>query len=657
MAWLPLAPTQTNHRWSSTAGQLLIELLIAVGFFAILAPALLTGFTATTQGLIQEEKRRDASTTLLETTEAVRNIREEDWSAIENDGVFHVLESDTNWQLASGSATTSGLTQTVTISSVLRDSTTGTISATGDFADLSTKQVDVELSWQDPVPGSLTQTSFLTRLKNISQVFTSVADFEAAGHVLSDAVIKDDAGGEIKGESTVGTGAGFCNPTTVETVDLQGTADAHGLVGAEGNIYVATGRDDTGNPLTHVTVSDEIPPVAQVEGIFSSSHRSNAAYGDGGQYAMIATDTNDKEVVIVNLDTMTETGWYDASGSRDGTAVVFQDNVGFMTTDHGYLYSFDVSDFSGSRPTLDSLSLGNSATNLFVRGNYLYVTLNISWFQPQMKIIDISNPNNLQTVSSVRVSGAFGRDVFVNEAEDRAYLVTSWLPFFRELFIIDISDKSDPDYVSSYSTAWMSPEGITVGTNDTVALIGGLGAIEYQVVDISVETAPTLCGWTNIDTGVFDVFAIKESDGDHYGYLATGDSDKELVIVEGGSGLDTGPGGGGGFYESPIIDVGRTAAFNRFEASTIEPGTSDVYYQISVVDAVEGDCGLAGSAFVGPDGSSTTFFEENVGLIPFNSDDSGFENPGQCFRYRVLFDAEEDTDFAELLDFTINYSP
>lgn len=640
-------------------GQLLVELLVAIGFFGVLAPALLTGYSASTEGQITEIRRKEAVAAAQEAYEAVRNAREEDWENVETDGVFHARETATNWNLVPGASSTGELTQEITIASVQRDSETGTISASGDYVDPSTKEVTIDVSWTNPFPGSISQQTFLTRIENLSELFTTVLDFEAPGSVLSDVIVKNDAGGEVQSEGYGLTGAGFCEPTIVETIDLAGSADAKGLWAVEGNVYIGTGWNDSGNALTHVTLDNENPPEGQIAGEYSGPiPRSNFVWGDGGEYAIIATDDNSREVSIIDLNTLTEVGYFNVPGSRDGISVVAKSGeVGFVTASNGYLYSFDLSSPNGSRPTLDSTYMWATGSNLFLRGDYLYVSMNS--FFTHLRIYDVSNPSNIQLVETESVpSVQFARDIYVNEDEDRAYLVTTWFPFSDEFYILDISNKSEADIISSYSTDWMSAEGVTVGTNDTVALIGGFGAIEYQVIDISVETAPTLCGSSNIDTGVYDVVAIKEADGDHYGFLATGDSDQELVVIAGGSGLDEGPGGAGGaFYESATLDAGHSSAFNRFSASTIEPGDSNVQYQISIVDEASGSCSLSPSAFVGPDGTSDSFFDENEGLIPFDSDDSGYENPGQCMRYRAYFQSENPDEQPELLDFTVNYSP
>ncbi|MCX6793907.1 MAG: hypothetical protein NTY06_02265 [Candidatus Gottesmanbacteria bacterium] len=133
-----------SSRFSNTGiwqtGQLLVELLVALGVSSILIPAVMTGFIASRQGKAQERQRLEATAIAREADEAVRIVRDAGWSNVATNGTYHPVISGTTWTLASGTITLDGYTESVAIADVSRDAT-GTIVASGGTVD--------------PIPGKL----------------------------------------------------------------------------------------------------------------------------------------------------------------------------------------------------------------------------------------------------------------------------------------------------------------------------------------------------------------------------------------------------------------------------------------------------------------------------------------------------------------------
>lgn len=97
-------------------GQMLVELVLAMGLAAIILPALLTGFAASRQGKPQQEQRVQAIALMKETEAAVKSIRDTGWANFSSSGTFHPVISGSAWILSAGSSTSAGLTQKVVIS-------------------------------------------------------------------------------------------------------------------------------------------------------------------------------------------------------------------------------------------------------------------------------------------------------------------------------------------------------------------------------------------------------------------------------------------------------------------------------------------------------------------------------------------------------------
>lgn len=134
-------------------GQTLIELILAMGLAVIIFPALLTGFMTSREGKVQQGLRVQAVALLKESEQAVKSVRNNDWSAIAVNGTYHPILSGSVWALASDSAVTNNFTQVIAISDVNRNSS-GDIVASGGVVDPSTKQVVITISWSTPVASS-----------------------------------------------------------------------------------------------------------------------------------------------------------------------------------------------------------------------------------------------------------------------------------------------------------------------------------------------------------------------------------------------------------------------------------------------------------------------------------------------------------------------
>src|ERR1700722_3636994 len=126
------------------SGQMLVELIIAIGIAAIMLPALLTGLYASSQSKPQQQQRAQAVALLAQTESAMRSIKNSSWSSFANDGTYHTAIVNNQWTLAANAQTVNGLTQQVVVSDVYRD-TNDAIVSSGGTLDPSTKQVAVTI--------------------------------------------------------------------------------------------------------------------------------------------------------------------------------------------------------------------------------------------------------------------------------------------------------------------------------------------------------------------------------------------------------------------------------------------------------------------------------------------------------------------------------
>ncbi|MCB9812974.1 MAG: hypothetical protein H6772_01075 [Pseudomonadales bacterium] len=629
-------------------GQSIIEVLLASALLIILMPAIFAGLLSTREGRAQQQKRIDASYFLKETQEEVRIIRERGWSLFANNGVYHPEKSANTWILSSGPESANGLIRRVTISDVYRDET-GKINDVGEV-DSSTKLINILVTWTDPFYSSVETSFYLTRyLENIAYIETLENDF-LLGETNGTTVINESGGEIVLGAGGEGN---WCNPneSIVAELDLPKNGEALAISAVEGQITAGTGANSSGVSLANVSISNSNPPIATLVGTFDG-YKTNDIFSEL-DYAYISTDTNSKEVSIININSTpySEIGYVDLPGNTNADAITVSGQIGYVVQG-SILWNFDLSSKSGSRPLLDNngVTLAGNGTEVIVVGNYAYISLigNV-----EMQIVDISNSSNLTIVGQANLNGNNGQDIAVNSTGTRAYLITSKYAGKSEFFVIDTTSKNgEQPVLGSLDTGDMNPKAVIIVPGN-IAIAAGHGGEQYQIINISQDNNPNLCGSLNIGSDINDLEAILEADGNAFSYVLTTDSSSELKIIEGGPG---GQFSTEGTFESNIFDANYDTVFNRFEANTYEPSLTAINYQFAVADDISGSCIGANYVYVGPDGTNSTFFS-GTGAIPLDNDGIGYENPAQCFRYKVFFTSENSFTSPIFEDISINYSP
>jgi hypothetical protein len=656
-----------------TRGQALIELLLVIGICALMLSGLITAIFATREGKPQQEMRMKATALLKETEAAVRNIRDNDWSTFAVNGTYYPTISGSSWILSSGTQTTSdGFTRQVVISDVYRNN--GVITTTGGTLDPSTKRAVITISWAQPHTSTVTSSMYLTRTENLTYSETTQAQFTSG--TTTSTTVQATTGSGITNDGQVQLGAGggsqsdWCAPNlTINPHDLPKSGVANAITAIEGRVFAGTGDNASGVSFANINISNAQPPVASTLGTFDG-YKTNAVFGESN-YGYLGTDNNGKEVVIVNLSATpyTESGYFNISGSGNGNSVFVSNNIGYVVNGN-QLHTFNLSSKTGSRQQLGSLTLDGTASKIYVVGNYVYVAINGT--SNQMEIVEVSNGGaTLTKRSSLTVAGQGGKDIFVNPSGTRAYLATAVSASQRELFIINTETKTSPSVVGTYEANGLSPNGITVVTNNKAVLVG-TGGEEYQVINIVNESSPARCGGINIDSGVNGVSSVLEADGDVYSYIITGDASSELKIIEGGAGAAF---SSTGTFESATLDPStidggtHTRSFNRFVANVTNQSQTSTKMQVAV-SAPNGSNTCTGVAFtfVGPNGNSALdgtgqpvdYFSPDgdtiTGVIPFNST-GNYQNPGRCFRYKVWLSTADSTQTPIFEDIIVNYSP
>lgn len=248
-----------------------------------------------------------------------------------------------------------------------------------------------------------------------------------------------------------------------------------------------------------------------------------------------------------------------------------------------------------------------------------------------------------------------------------------------QMYIINTTNKSSPVFLSgtpstgatsgyyygASASAQLYPRrSLTVLNGQRAILVGQDGVVdandaqEYQVLNIDSESTPLYCGGVNYNQGFNDLTSVSEADGDNFVYMVANTAEKQLKIIEGGP--DTGLYLTPGTFESSTFDAVNSSAFNRFSATISQPAQTSVKMQVAAAPSSAGSCAGATYAYVGPNGVAGDYFTSQgasiSGTIPVGVF-GGYDNPNQCFRYKVFMDTTDTNQTPAFDDVMVNYSP
>lgn len=353
---------------------------------------------------------------------------------------------------------------------------------------------------------------YLTRTSDVTYTQTTEDDFETGTRTSTS--LTSTSGGEV----VLGAGqANWCSPEEgiVSTTSLpkQGRV----ISAKQGEAFVGTGDGTSGAIFVDLAINTPAPPAtpsASIISTFSGSSQTNAIYSDG-TYAYLAINGSSNQVLILNIASQpfTQIGTISVPSGTNANGVYVSNNIAYVTSSN-MLYTFDVTTKTGSHSTpLGSkrmwIGLGNSplAKDVVVVGDKAYVGTANSLFGLQvfkvssggstLKLVGVSNWTIFQSAQGVAV----------NSAGTRAYTafndgVGSWDSGF---YIVNTSAADPPawwplpnfyDIEGSYDSGTTNATGMTLapGSSDKALLVGDGGTYQYQVIDISNESNPTLRG-------------------------------------------------------------------------------------------------------------------------------------------------------------------
>lgn len=612
----------------SKKGQSLIELLIAIGLAAILLPALLTGFVASREGRAQESERLQATALLRESTEAMRNIRNQGWSNIPVDGTYHPTISGSVWTLASGTENIDNFFRDILIESVNRDSN-GNIVSSGGILDPSIKKFTYTISWSLPNSGQLQTTEYLTRyLNNATLINTTRADFNRG--TLVNTVTTNTNGGTVELDANSGSSTfidDFTNSADYgfDSNKIEVTGGYAQLKSTNSSVNGSTSNTGFDSNITGWTFSRYGQNVSQL-GSWQSSGGNPGGYARinfpsernktaGGYFRQAFTTTVNNPTAMLSFnwrvtnyqatpDSFHLYAWIDTGSGNPGTVVWDSGNIAGTTAWSG-LVNVDVGSY-----------INNAGTYYLKFGAYVdYPSNNRGPYTVGFDNVSVSWSGN---------SGSYPLDspTITENSSFSAPSITSWDSFSTTEITnggVIMYQLSDDDGATWQYHNGGNPTNWAVATQPTD--YNDALTIDQQISGFSI---------TN---NKIKVRAFLISNGSQLVQL-----DNIIIGYTGSSGINMGN------FTSETMDAGGNVGFNNIVWTESNTANTTTEFQIAV------NTDDSTWNFVGPDNTASTYFTGGSGILPLE------QVFGRYFRYKTFFESTND-DIPSVSDVTINYSP
>jgi len=630
----------------------LVEILLVIGLFSMIAGSI-TMIAIDAIRFSQNQRLRFEAT--LKTEESVNAIlmnKNESWFTIMQNtdtGPKHIVYVDNSFDIVDGEEDINDISFSFVINSVYRDAS-GNISQSDGTLDINTREVVLSATWEDSLqhPRSLSSIFYITNWNTPSWKQTTEADFQTG---TNDGTLATPTGGgavELDLDSTVQ--GDWCLPQiSLTEYDIPRQGVPTSIVATPNQAYFGTGENASGPPLEHVSISSDDPPVIQLIQSYNDGKKTNDLFVDENYIYLATTDkAKDIKILDVNTNPFNEVGFYDFVSPKGPESIWINGTVGYVIIENT-LETFDLTDRTGSRPNLGTITLPATGVDLEVVDGFAYVI--VSATTAQLQTIDVSDPANMEIVSSTNLDSQEPASIFVNADGTRTYIGTNESSTQNEFFILDTTNKlAAATLVASADTTGTDVKDLSI--IDNRAIIAGENGEEYQVFKIEDENAPEYCGGLENDHGIYGVQTVVDEFGNAWAYALSGNSSAELMVIEGG---DTGGGGGNGqgtqyldsgTFESAVFDTLNPQAY-YYTISWDEQILAGSDLQIQLRTGATSD--LSAIPWYGPDGTETTYFTYAPGEYIHQNQQSK-----QYIQYKLYFSSDK-VNTSVLEEIRINY--
>jgi hypothetical protein len=526
----------------SKSGTLLLEVLIVTFLFGVLGTGLIGSVVTSLRASKQGTEYVVASGYIKEGIEAVRSIRDQDWSEIING--THGLSTGSGYYAFSGTSETidSIYTRTITVEDVTRlGSLIGDIFALGVF-DANTKKITVNVTWET-LSGKIQNIDdvfYVTNWDNLSWIQTLTANFTSG--VENSTTITTSDNGEVQLRAH---DRDWDNTYVQHSIDLPGSGNWEtSYLDDINDILYLLANNTAGDDFVAYDTSDVSGNTPTFIAGYDIQNANDFVVSDG--YAYIATNDSSAEVSIINLSTMALVSTIDLPGvTNTNTVAIFSDIlvIGRDSSLNDELVMYDIT-IPSSPNFLLSTNVSASFNDMVASATHIFAT----------------SDNNTQEVFSFLILDGSQVGTLDMDGTDNAgelYLVDDNLFVARDdgtsydFALVDISDPTAMSVTNSLELG-ASIFGIDIDTNQEYAFLAtNNGSEEIMVINLSSFSKEIVMNITGTD--------IAESVAVYGGsvFVGSASNSNDLMIVRVQSGGWTTP--------TLIASVDKSGAHNANE--------------------------------------------------------------------------------------------
>lgn len=147
------------------AGMSLLEVIVAMAIFALIATAMVSLTVGSYAGLMRGGSQLEAEALASEAVEALKSVRETGWNTI-IDSPAVVSLSGGHWALGAGASEliSDKFTRTINFDAVCRDASDNITDCPGAYTDIHSRKATVNISWLENgiIPGDIQRVIYLT---------------------------------------------------------------------------------------------------------------------------------------------------------------------------------------------------------------------------------------------------------------------------------------------------------------------------------------------------------------------------------------------------------------------------------------------------------------------------------------------------------------
>jgi hypothetical protein len=153
-------------KFTNTKGGSVLEIIIAVGIFTIVASNVVVLYIGSLNGSMRDSQRLQADLFLQQGFEATRSIRDYNFSGLTN-GTYGLSKTNGYWEFSGVSDTVGKFTRAIVVADVERD-TSCAIVPSGGAIDPSSKKITETVTWTKPdnQTGTISASQYLTKWEN-----------------------------------------------------------------------------------------------------------------------------------------------------------------------------------------------------------------------------------------------------------------------------------------------------------------------------------------------------------------------------------------------------------------------------------------------------------------------------------------------------------